>query len=166
MASVRMKENPQLNDHILRTEKLIFAMSTTAGTPPLLGSSDVPSVSLLRTAGNTATVDAIEVLPWTTPNNTTSVFGIYLSIGKTVTPSLGPVPTAEDYADAVYTVSVTDKSNPSQVITVTGPGGTTGVNAFLTPLGNIAIECTATGLNMTTTAASLVVDVNYREQVK
>jgi hypothetical protein len=166
MATVRMKENPQLNDQMLRTEKLIFvcALTPVASLPVI--SSDIPSVSLQRTQGNTATVDAIEVLPWTTPNNTSSVFGLYLAIGKTVTPSLGPVPTMEDYADAVYTVSVSDKSNPSQTLVVTGPGGTTGVNAFLTPLGNIAIEVSASGLNLTTTAVSLVVDVNYREEVK
>jgi hypothetical protein len=166
MSTVRMKENPQLNDQMLRTEKLVFACALTpVASLPVL-SSDIPSVSYARTQGNTATVDAIETLTWTSPSNTSSVFGLYLSIGKTVTPSLGPVPSAEDYADAVYSVSVADKSNPSQALVVTGPNAATGVNANLTPLGNIAIEIAASGLNLTTTAVSLVVDVNYREAVK
>jgi len=165
MATVRMKENPQLNDHLLRSEKLVFSCLITHNATPAnkTFSSDIPSVSLLRAQGQTAAVDAVEVLSWTAPVDASGIFGIYLSIGKTVTPSLGPVPTAEDYADAVYSVSVR-KSPVSAALAasaVTGPGGAA---SFLTPLGNIAIEITDG--NLATTDEPLIIDVNYREQVK
>jgi hypothetical protein len=48
---------------------------------------------------------------------------------------------------------------------VSGPSAVYGANAWLTPLGNIAIELIAP-LNISTTPLSLVVDVNYREEVK
>jgi len=160
-----MKENPQLNDQMLRTEKLVFACQVTANAVPASKtfSSDIPGVSLLRAQGQTAAVDAIEVLPWTTPVDTSGIFGLYLAVGKTVTPSLGPVPTAEDYADAVYSVGVrnTPAGAALAATAVTGPGGS---STFLTPLGNIAIEIT--NGNLATTNESLIVDVNYREQVK
>jgi hypothetical protein len=165
MSTVRMKENPQLNDQMLRTEKLVFSCAIVHNATPAnkTFSSDVPSVSLLRAQGQTAAVDAIEVLAWTAPNDAAGIFGLYLSIGKTVTPSLGPVPTAEDYADAVYSVSVRNApaSAALAAAAVTGPGGST---SFLTPLGNIAIEIT--NGNLATTDQTLIVDVNYREQIK
>ena len=109
------------------------------------------------------------MLPWTTPvNASTSIFGIYLEIGTTVTPQLGPVPTKENYADAVYIAQVLD--NTSTVASATalnpsGPGAVYGVNCWLTPLGNIAMEVTVTK-NISTTPMSMVVNVDYREQVK
>jgi hypothetical protein len=129
-------------------------------------------VSLLRAQGQTATVDAIETLPWTAPvdNSSGTIFGLYLSIGKTVTPSLGPVPTAEDYADRVYSVSVNKvvvdangNMESSAALPSTGPGG---ASAYLTPLGNIAIEVTDSAGNLATTDENLCVLVTYREEVK
>lgn len=167
MSTVRLKEKPILNDQMLRAEHLVFACSLVHNATPAnkTSSSDIPGVSLFRAQGQTAAVDAIESLTWTAPvdNNTgNSVFGLYLAIGTTVTPSLGPVPTAEDYADKVYTVSVTDSAG--HVLALTGPNGV--ANAYLTPLGNIAIEIAATALNLATTDANLTVVVNYREQIK
>lgn len=166
MASVRMKENPVLNDQMLRTEKLVFAASIGHNATPAnkTFSSDVPSVSYLRAQGQTATVDAIESLTWTAPadNSSGCIFGLYLAIGKTVTPALGPVASAEDYADAVYSVSV-KKGPTGAALTVTGPNAS---SSFLTPLGNIAIEVTDSSGNLSTTDEPLVVDVNYREQIK
>jgi hypothetical protein len=93
-----------------------------------------------------------------------------LDIGVTVTPSLGPVPTAEDYADKVYSVTVskaTVDANGNLIsstsLPTTGPGGTT---AYLTPLGNIAIEVTDSAGNLATTDENLCVLVTYREQIK
>ena|SRR5271165_4478652 len=165
MATVRLKENPVLNDQMLRSEKLTFACNIVHNATPAnkTFSSEVPSVSLLRAQGQTAAVDAVEVLSWTAPNDASGIFGIYLSIGKTVTPSLGPVPSAEDYADAVYSVSVrkTPAGAALAAANVTGPGGS---SSFLTPLGNIAIEITDG--NLATTDEPLIIDVNYREQIK
>jgi hypothetical protein len=169
-----MKEKPDLNDQMLRTEKLCSAATIGHNATPAnkTFSNDIPSVVLLRALGQTATVDAVETLPWTTPtdNATGCIFGLYLSIGKTVTPSLGPVPTAEDYADKVFTVSVTKVAVDangnvisSTALPVTGPGANT---SFLSPLGNIAIEVTDSAGNLASTDEHLVIDVNYREQVK
>lgn len=160
-----MKERPDLNDQMLRTEKLVFSCQVTANATPAnkTFSSDIPSVSMLRAQGQTAAVDAVEVLSWTAPNDAAGVFGVYLNIGKTVTPSLGPVPSAEDYADAVYSVVVrkTPAGAALAASAVTGPGGS---SSFLTPLGNIAIEITDG--NLATTNEPLIIDVNYREQIK
>ena len=169
MATVRNKVNPQLLDQMLRLEKLVCSAQLTpvAGAPVL--STDVPSVLFLRSAGNTATVDAIETLTWTTPvNASTSIFGLYLKIGTTVTPSLGPVPTAENYADAVYSAAVLDDTSTSAAataLTASGPNAVYGMNCWLTPLGNIAIEVTVTK-NISTTAMNMVINTDYREQVK
>lgn len=167
MSTVRLKERPDLNDQMLRSEHLVFACQITHNATPAnkTFSADIPSVVMLRAQGQTAAVDAVELLTWSAPTDNTagnSVFGLYLNIGKTVTPSLGPVPSAEDYADRVYSVSVVDANG--HVLAVTGPNAV--ANAWLTPLGNIAIEVAATALNLSTTDAPLVVIVNYREQVK
>ena len=165
MATVRLKERPDLNDQMLRTEKLVFSCNIVHNATPAnkTFSSDIPSVSMLRAQGQTAAVDAVEVLSWTAPVDASGIFGIYLNIGKTVTPSLGPVASAEDYADAVYSVTV--RKSPAGAAlaasAVTGPGGS---SSFLTPLGNIAIEITDG--NLATTDEPLIIDVNYREQVK
>ncbi len=165
MSTVRLKERPDLNDQMLRCEHLVFGCQITHNATPAnkLFASDIPSVVLLRAQGQTAAVDAVELLTWTAPSDTgTAVFGLYLNIGKTVTPSLGPVASAEDYADKVYTVSVTDSAGHS--LTVTGPNAV--ANAYLTPLGNIAIEISSASVNLATTDEVLTVVVNYREQVK
>lgn len=169
MSTVRLKEKPDLNDQMLRSERLTFRCSIVGNATPASKtfSSDIPSVSLLRAQGQTAAVDAVETLTWTTPvdnSSGNSVFGLYLSIGKTVTPSLGPVPTAEDYADAVYSVQIVDQGGTATSLAVTGPNNT--ANAYLTPLGNIAIEVAATGLNLASETATLNVLVDYREQIK
>jgi hypothetical protein len=174
MATVRNKVNPQLLDQMLRTEKLDSQCGIVHNATPASKtfSTDVPSVVYLRAQGQTATVDAIETLSWTAPvdNSSGTIFGLYLDIGVTVTPSLGPVPTAENYADKVYSVTVsklTIDSNGNMIsattLPTTGPGGTT---AYLTPLGNIAIEVTDSSGNLATTNENLAVLVTYREQVK
>ncbi len=169
MSTVRLKEKPDLNDQMLRSERLTFRCAIVHNATPAdkKFSSDVPSVVMLRAEGQTAAVDAVEELTWTSPvDNSTgnSVFGLYLDIGKTVTPSLGPVPTAEDYADAVYSVVVIDQGGTASSLAVTGPNAV--ANAYITPLGNIAIEIAGTGLNLATEDATLNVLVDYREQVK
>lgn len=169
MSTVRLKEKPTLNDQMLRTERLCFQCSIVGNATPAnkTFSSDIPGVSLLRAEGQTAAVDAIETLTWTTPvddSTGSSVFGLYLDIGTTVTPSLGPVATREDYADKVYKVEVIDAGGTASSLTVTGPNGA--ANAFLTPLGNIAIEISASGLNLSSETATLNVLVDYREMIK
>jgi hypothetical protein len=174
MSTVRNKVNPQLLDQMLRCEKLDFQCKIVHNATPAnkTFSTDVPSVSLLRAQGQTAAVDAIETLSWTAPldNSSGTIFGLYLDIGVTVTPSLGPVPTAENYADKVYNVTVlkavvdaNGNMESFSTLPTTGPGGTT---AYLTPLGNIAIEVTDSGGNLATTDENLCVLVTYREQVK
>lgn len=169
MSTVRLKEKPDLNDQMLRCERLVFRCAIVGNATPAdkTFSADIPSVVMLRAEGQTAAVDAVEMLTWTTPvDNDTgdSVFGLYLNIGKTVTPSLGPVPTAEDYADAVYSVQIVDQGGTATSLAVTGPNAV--ANAYLTPLGNIAIEIAATGLNLASETATLNVLVDYREQIK
>jgi hypothetical protein len=174
MATVRMKENHVLNDQMLRTEKLdsqcLISHNATPASKTF--STDIPSVAYLRAQGQTATVDAIETLSWTAPvdNSSGSIFGLYLSIGTTVTPSLGPVPTSENYADKVYSVTVskaTVDANGNMIsstaLPTTGPGGST---SYLTPLGNIAIQVTDSGGNLATTDENLMVLVTYREEIK
>jgi|SRR5665213_2275482 len=166
MSTVRLKEQPQLYDQMLRTERLIFDASIVHNATPAnkTFSAEVP-VALIRAQGQTAAVDAIETLTWTTPvdnSSGNSVFGLYLNIGTTVTPSLGPVPTLENYADRVYKVEVLSPTGVS--LAVTGPNNTP--FAWITPMGNIAIEVAATALNLSTTDAPLVVIVDYREMVK
>ncbi len=169
MSTVRLKEKPTLNDQMLRSERLTFRCALVGNATPAnkTSSSDIPGVSYFRDEGQTAAVDAIETLTWTTPvDNSTgsSVFGIYLAIGTTVTPSLGPVPTSENFADRVYSVTVVDQGGTASSLTVTGPNGA--ANAYLTPLGNIAIEVAATGLNLASETGTFNVLVDYREQVK
>ncbi len=170
MSTVRLKEKPTLNDQMLRTEELAFQCKIVHNATPAnkTFSSDIPGVSLLRAQGQTAAVDAVETLVWTTASDTGGVFGLYLSIGTSVTPSLGPVTTNEDFADKVYKVTVLKPTVDSAgnmeaytTLTTTGPGGNT---AFLTPLGNIAIEITDG--NLATTDENLIVLVSYREQIK
>lgn len=174
MATVRLKENPVLNDQMLRTEKLDFQCKIGHNATPAnkTFSSDVPSVSYLRAQGQTATVDAIESLSWTSPvdNSSGAVFGLYLSIGKSVTPSLGPVTSNEDFADRVYNVTVlkavvdaNGNAESLSALPTTGPGGS---SAYLTSMGNIAIEVTDSSGNLATTDENLVVLVSYREQIK
>lgn len=169
MSTVRLKEKPDLHDQMLRSERLTFRCTITGNAVPAskLFASDIPSVAMLRAQGQTAAVDAVEVLTWTAPSDNTagdSVFGIYLNIGKTVTPSLGPVPTSENYADAVYSVEIVDQGGTATSLAVSGPNAV--ANAYLTPMGNIAIEIDATGLNLSTENATLNVLVDYREQIK
>lgn len=169
MSTVRLKEKPLLNDQMLRTERLCFQCRIGGNATPAdkTFSSDVASVVMLRAEGQTAAVDAVETLSWTTPvddNTGNSVFGLYLNIGTTVTPSLGPVPTSEDFADKVYKVEVIDVGGTATSLSVTGPGAV--ANAYLTPLGNIAIEIAGTGLDLSTENATLNVLVDYREMIK
>lgn len=169
MSTVRLKEKPTLNDQMLRSEHLTFRCAIVKNATPASKkfSSDIPGVAYLRAEGLTATVDAIESLTWTTPdddNSGSSVFGLYLSLGTTVTPSLGPVATSENFADMVYQVSVVDQGGTASSLGVTGPNAV--ANAFLTPLGNIAIEIAGTALNLAAEDATLNVIVSYREQVK
>ncbi len=169
VSTVRLKEKPALNDQMLRSERLTFQCQIVGnGTPAdKTFSSDIQNVCLLRAEDQTAAVDAVELLTWTTAvddSTGSSVFGLYLNIGTTVTPSLGPVPTSENFADRVYSVTVIDVTGAASALAVTGPNGA--ANAFLTPLGNIAIEIAATGLNLASETATLNVLVDYREQVK
>jgi hypothetical protein len=169
MSTVRLKERPDLNDQMLRCEHLVFSCKITHNATPAdkTFAADIPSVVMLRAEGQTDAVDAVEELVWTTPaDNSTgnSVFGLYLNIGKTVTPDLGPVASAEDYADKVYKVEVIDAGGTASSLSLTGPNAV--AQAYLTPLGNIAIEIAATGLNLVTEDATLNVLVDYREQIK
>ncbi len=170
MSTVRLKEKPTLYDQMLRTEELDFQCKIVHNATPAnkTFSTDIPGVSLLRAQGQTAAVDAVETLVWTAPVDASGIFGLYLSIGVTVTPSLGPVPSAEDYADKVYKVEVlkpvvdaNGNMESFSILASTGPGGNT---AYLTPLGNIAIEITDG--NLATTDENLIVRVSYREQIK
>lgn len=169
MSTVRLKEKPALNEQMLRSERLVFRCAIVGNATPASKtfSSDIADVCLLRAQGQTAAVDAVESLTWTTAvdnSSGNSVFGLYLNIGKTVTPSLGPVPTSENFADAVYSVQIVDQGGTATSLAVTGPNGA--ANAYLTPLGNIAIEIAGTGLNLASETATLNVLVDYREQLK
>lgn len=171
MATVRSKEKPMLNDQMLRCEQLDFQCKIVHNATPAnkTFSSDIPGVSLLRAQGQTAAVDAVEVLPWTTPVDASGIFGLYLAIGTSVTPSLGPVATNENFADKVYKVEVlkpvvdaNGNMTSFSILSSTGPGGS--ANAYLTPLGNIAVEITDG--NLATTDENLVLRVSYREMIK
>ena len=169
MSTVRLKEKPSLNDQMLRCERLVFRCAIVGNATPAnkTFSSDIPGVVMLRAQGQTAAVDAVESLTWTAPVDNSggnSVFGLYLNIGSTVTPSLGPVPSSENFADAVYSVQVVDQGGTATSLAVSGPNAV--ANAYLTPLGNIAIEIAGTGLNLASETATLNVLVDYREMIK
>lgn len=169
MSTVRLKEKPALNDQMLRTERLVFQCQIVGNATPASKtfSSDIANVAMLRAQGQTAAVDAVETLTWTTAVDNSagnSVFGLYLNIGQSVTPSLGPVASREDFADKVYKVEVLDAGGTATSLAVTGPNNTP--FAYLTPLGNIAIEIAGTGLNLASETATLNVLVDYREMIK
>lgn len=169
MSTVRLKEKPALNDQMLRCETLAFRCKITHNATPAnkTFTNDVPGVVMLRAQGQTAAVDAVETLTWTTAVDNSSgdsVFGLYLNIGTTVTPSLGPVATSENFADSVYKVEVVDQGGTATSLSVTGPNAA--ANAYITPLGNVAIEIAGTALNLASEDATLNVIVHYREMVK
>lgn len=166
MSTVRMKSKPALNEQMLKSERLVFRCAIVGNATPAnkTFSSDIGPVAMLRAQGQTAAVDAVEALTWTAPVDNSggnSVFGLYLDIRSSVTPSLGPVPAISDIADRVYKVEIVDQGGTVTSLALTGPNAV--ANAYLTPLGNIAIEVAATGLNLASETATLNVLVDYRE---
>lgn len=166
MSTVRLKNKSPLNEQMVKSERLVFRFGIDGNATPALKtySSDIGDVALLRAQGQTAAVDAIETLTWTAPSDNTagdSVFGIYINMRSSVTPSLGPVAAVSDFADRVYSVQIVDQGGTATSLAVSGPNAV--ANAYLTPLGNIAIEISATGLNLAAEDATLNVLVDYRE---
>jgi hypothetical protein len=139
-------------NHLLRQDRLVFEFSIVANaTPALKGrAADVPGVVILRTEGQTADADAVESgIAWTTPiddDSGDSIFGVLLNL-------------AENIADKVYSVTLTEVSSVSTSEVVTGPGGSA---SFLTAAGNIAIEIDATELDLATESPTFRLAVDYR----
>jgi hypothetical protein len=145
-----LKNQPALNDHMLRSQRLVFRASITGHATPAskVHVTDVPQV-VLRSAGKTATADAVETLTWTTAaDGTNSTFGMLINLGG-------------NEAAKVQKVTVTEITSLATSFTVRGPNAS--VDGYLTTNGNIAIEIVGTGLDLTSESPTFVVEVEYLE---
>lgn len=144
------RNNPELHDHLLKEQRLVFEFSITANATPAskIHISDIPGVAILRTQGKTAEADAVESITWTTPddeNGGNSVFGLLMDLG-------------DAKARKVHKVMITEKSNVSASEVVTGPNGAA---SYKTAAGNIGIEIAATGLRLDTESPTFLVEIEY-----
>ncbi len=147
-----LKSKPSHQDHALRSERLVCEFSIIHHATPASKKhhADIPGTVVLRTQGKTADADAVEAgLTWTTANDgpTNSVFGVVLDLG-------------DNKADKVYSLSLTEVSAVSASESLASP---TGATAYLTPEGNIAVEITATGLDLELEDPTFRLEVEYRE---
>jgi hypothetical protein len=142
-----LKPNSKLNDHQLKTERVVFEIAITSHATPAskVHTSDLPSVCFLRTEGKTAEVDALETVTWTTAaDNSTgdSAFGVFLK-------DLGNV-------QKVLKIAVVEQTALATSLAVTR-AGTRG----LTAAGNIAFNIAGTGLNLASESPVITVEVEY-----
>ncbi len=146
-----LKSKPAHQNHAQRQERLVCEFSIVHHATPASKKhvSDIADTVILRTQGKTATADAVEAgLTWTSAEDTTNaVFGIVIDLGA-------------DKADKVYSVTLTEVTAVSASEALSSP---TGATAYLTPEGNIAIQITATGLDLETEDPTFRLEVEYRE---
>jgi hypothetical protein len=145
-----LKNSPTLNDHMLRSQRLVARFSITAHATPAskIHIADIPEV-VLRTSGKTATADAVETVTWTTAaDGANSTFGVLINLGGK--------------AAKVQKVTVTEITSLAASFTVRGPA--TVVDGYLTTAGNIGVEIVGTGLDLTSESPTFVVEVEYLEK--
>lgn len=149
-----LKNSPVLEEHLQRANRLVCEFGITAHATPASKkhSSDLPGVVILRTEGKTSEVDAIEDgITWTAADDNDgaaeSTFGLLVNLG-------------DDPADKVYSLSITEVSAVSTSEVLSSP---TGVTAYLTENGNIAVEIVATGLDLETESPTFRLEVEYRQ---
>lgn len=147
------KNRPELHDHMLRQQHLVFRFKIYSdGTPAdKVHESDIPGVVHLRSEGKTADADAVETITWTAPvddDTGDSVFGLLIDLG-------------DNEARKVLNVRLSEISNVSTSEVVTGPNAS--ADDYLTDSGNIAIEVAATGLDLSTEDCEFVLEVDYLE---
>lgn len=150
MARETLKLAPALNDHMVRSERLVFRFSITANATPAskLHFTDFLQAHL-RTQGKVAEVDALETITWTAAlDATNAVFGIYVDLGGKV--------------QKVQKVTVTEITALEASHTTKGPNAA--VDTFQTTANNIAIELVATGLDLATESPTYVVEIEYLEK--
>lgn len=148
--SSTVKTAPALNDHMIRSQRLVFRLSITSNATPAskVHAVDIPQV-YLRTQGKTAAADAIESLTWTSAlDATNAVFGILVDLnGK---------------AQKIQKVTVTEVTALETSHTTKGNNAV--ADGFTTTLGNCAIELVATGLDLATESPTYVVEVEYLQK--
>lgn len=146
-----LKSKPAHQSHKLRQEQLVANFNIVHHATPAskLQGVDIPGTMVLRLKGLTATADAVESgITWTTAVDVTNaVFGIVLDLG-------------DNKADKVYSVTLTEVTSVEASHALSSP---TGVTNYLTAAGNIAIQVTATGLDLETEDPTYTLAVVYRE---
>jgi Tfp pilus assembly protein PilV len=145
-----LKANPSLNDWAVKANRLVFRFSITANATPASKTHtvDIPVVHL-RTQGKTAEVDALETLTWTSAvDATNAIFGVYVDLGGK--------------ASSVKKVTVTEITALETSHTTKGPNAV--VDSFLTAGGNVAIELSATGLDLVSESPTYVVEIEYQQK--
>lgn len=152
MPKSTLKGNPSLNEHMVRSERLVFRFAITAHATPASKVHSVPLPNVyLRTEGKTATADAVETITWTTAvDATNAVFGILIDLG-------------DNEVSEVLRCQVTEITALETSHTTKGPNAAATVNRHVTAGGNIAIEIAATGLDLATESPTYVVEVDYLE---
>lgn len=132
----------QLN---LKTEELFFEVKVTgnATAASKLVSNDGAGSVIPRFKGLTAAADALETLTWTTAvDATNAVFGILIN-GANIAHGAG--------IRKVKRVSVTQLLATGSAIAVTANNA---LQAYISPNGNIALEITATGTDLSSAAVT------------
>lgn len=151
------EQNSVLNDYNIKQKQLCAEFTITGSATAankVLGIPLVPGVMLLRTQGQTATVDAIETVSYTTADDENSgncVFGVMIRGDSS---GLGSV-------SKVLSITLYDRGATATSLAVTIPSGTT---HGLTTAGNIAFNIVGTGLRLDTENADIVVTVQYVAQ--
>lgn len=141
-----------LNNYNLRENHFMAEIQIIgSGTPTLKqpAAPDMPGVVLLRTEGQTATVDAIDTVPYAPPVDNSggnSVFGVLVRGGRN---GLGRV-------KKVLYIKAYDRSGSATSLSILRYG-----SFGLTNLGNIAFTINATGLNLTSENADIVIEIDY-----
>lgn len=141
MPTSTLKARPDLNDRLLKTNRLIFDFTIVGDATPANKTHrvDLPS-AVLRTQGKTAEADAIEDLSasFTTAEDTTNgVFGVLVQTGPAT-------------AKACTLTEITSVSASEAVTLINGTN-------------TIGIDITATGLDLETETATFRVFLDYVE---
>ncbi len=152
MSAETLKNNPALNDHMLRSERLVFRFAITGHATPASKVHSVPIPNVyLRTEGKVAAADAIETITWTTAvDATNAVFGILIDMG-------------DNEVSEVLRCVVTEVTALETSHTTLGPNAAATVARHVTAGGNIAIEIAATGLTLASESPTYVVEIDYLE---
>jgi len=137
-----------------KTQRLTFELSITGNATPASKehASDLTGVAYLRTEGKTAEADALEAVSFTTADDEStgdSQFGILIDGSKL---------TNDREFDKVLSVTLTEQTSLATGYTVAKVSGD-----YKTAGGNIAIDITGTGLDLTSESPTFLLTVEYKE---